>query len=45
VRLFEAAPDPKRFLRVEGAHHNDVFASATLLDTIASFPRRDVGAG
>lgn len=37
VRLFEAAPEPKRFLRVEGAHHNDVFASEALLDAIARF--------
>jgi fermentation-respiration switch protein FrsA (DUF1100 family) len=37
VRLFEAAAEPKRFLRVEGAHHNDVFASAELLDAIARF--------
>jgi hypothetical protein len=27
-RLFEAAPEPKRFLRVEGAGHNDVLAVA-----------------
>ena len=37
VRLFEAASEPKRFLRVEGAHHNDVFASGELLDAIARF--------
>lgn len=24
-RLFEAAPDPKEFLEIEGAHHNDLF--------------------
>jgi fermentation-respiration switch protein FrsA (DUF1100 family) len=37
VRLFEAAAEPKRFLRVEGAHHNDVFASTGLLDAIGRF--------
>jgi fermentation-respiration switch protein FrsA (DUF1100 family) len=38
-RLFEAAPEPKRFHRIAGASHNDVFASAALLDTIAAFAR------
>jgi uncharacterized protein len=35
--LYAAAPDPKQFLRIEGAHHNDIFASGTLLDAIAQF--------
>ncbi len=43
VRLFEAAPEPKRFLRVQGAHHNDVFASAELLDAITRFAEEAVG--
>jgi uncharacterized protein len=43
VRLFEAANEPKRFLRVEGAHHNDVFASGELLDAIARFANEAVG--
>jgi hypothetical protein len=42
-RLFAAAPEPKRFLRVRGAHHNDVFDSRELLDAIADFARDVVG--
>ena len=42
VRLFEAAAEPKRFLRVEGAHHNDVFASSELLDAIGRFAKEVV---
>ena len=38
-RLFAAAPEPKRFLRVPGAHHNDVFDAPPLLDAIARFAR------
>jgi len=38
-RLFAAAPEPKQFLRVAGAHHNDVFDSPPLLDAIAAFAR------
>jgi len=38
-RLFAAAHEPKRFFRVAGAHHNDVFASRGLLDAIADFAR------
>jgi hypothetical protein len=38
-RLFAAAPEPKRFVRVPGAHHNDVFDSGALLDAITSFAR------
>jgi len=36
-QLYAAAPGEKRFLRVRGAHHNDVFASDALLDEIAAF--------
>jgi len=36
-RLFAAAREPKRFLRIAGAHHNDVFESTRLLDAIAEF--------
>ena len=43
VRLFEAASEPKRFLRVQGAHHNDVFASTELLDAIARFANEAAG--
>jgi fermentation-respiration switch protein FrsA (DUF1100 family) len=35
--LFAAANHPKRFLRVAGAHHNDVFASPELIEAIAAF--------
>jgi fermentation-respiration switch protein FrsA (DUF1100 family) len=37
VKLFEAAEEPKKFLRVEGAHHNDIFASDELMDAIVRF--------
>jgi fermentation-respiration switch protein FrsA (DUF1100 family) len=43
-RLFAAAPEPKRFLRVPGAHHNDVFAPPFVLDAIATFAH-EVGRG
>jgi fermentation-respiration switch protein FrsA (DUF1100 family) len=36
-RLFEAAPEPKRFYRIAGAHHNDALGSAALLDAVAAF--------
>ncbi len=36
-RLFESAREPKRFLRVRGAGHNDVFENPALLDEIARF--------
>ncbi len=36
-RLFAAAPRPKQFLRVPGAHHNDIFAVPMVLDGIAAF--------
>jgi len=38
-RLFAAAPEPKRFVRVPGAHHNDVFEAPSLIDAIAAFAR------
>ena len=37
--LFAAAPEPKRFLRVPGFHHNDVFAAPELIPAIAAFAR------
>jgi uncharacterized protein len=36
-RLFAAANEPKRFVRVPGARHSDVLGSAALLDEIAAF--------
>jgi len=36
-RLFAAARPPKQFLRVPGAHHNDVFAVPIVLDAVAAF--------
>ena len=36
-RLFATANRPKRFLRVAGAHHNDVFAGPGLIEAIAEF--------
>jgi fermentation-respiration switch protein FrsA (DUF1100 family) len=36
-QLFAAAKQPKRFVRVPGAHHNDVLANAGLIDAIAEF--------
>jgi uncharacterized protein len=35
--LFAAAGEPKRFLRLLGAHHNDVFEHPRLLDAVAAF--------
>ena len=35
--LYAAAPEPKRFFRAEGAHHNDIFAHPGLLDAVAAF--------
>lgn len=35
--LYRAAPQPKRFLRVAGRMHNDVFFDRELLDAIAAF--------
>jgi fermentation-respiration switch protein FrsA (DUF1100 family) len=36
-RLFAAAPEPKRFVRAPGAHHNDIFDPPLVLDAIATF--------
>jgi hypothetical protein len=41
-RLFAAAAEPKRFLRVRGATHNDVLGYPELLDAIADFARQTV---
>jgi fermentation-respiration switch protein FrsA (DUF1100 family) len=38
-QLYAAAPEPKRFVRVAWARHNDIFASGELLDEIAAFAR------
>jgi fermentation-respiration switch protein FrsA (DUF1100 family) len=38
-RLFAAANEPKRFLRVPGGNHNDVFAGLGLIEAIAEFAR------
>lgn len=40
--LFAAAPEPKRFHRIGGAHHNDTLASPDLLDAVAGFAREAV---
>jgi fermentation-respiration switch protein FrsA (DUF1100 family) len=37
-RLFAAAPEPKRFVRVPGAHHNDVFRP-DVVRAVATFAR------
>jgi len=37
VALYDAAPEPKRFFRAAGFHHNDVFAAPGLIDAIAAF--------
>ncbi len=42
-QLFNAAKQPKRFFRAQGAHHNDVFAAAGLIDAIATFVRAAIG--
>lgn len=42
--LFAAAAEPKRFLRVRGATHNDVLGHPELLDAVADFARQAVGA-
>lgn len=41
-RLFAAAGEPKRFVRIPGADHNDAFAFPALLDAIARFAREAV---
>jgi fermentation-respiration switch protein FrsA (DUF1100 family) len=38
-QLFAAAPEPKRFLRIRGAGHNDVLDVPSLLDAIVGFAR------
>jgi fermentation-respiration switch protein FrsA (DUF1100 family) len=38
-QLYAAASEPKHFLRIAGAHHNDIFGSAELLDGIAEFAK------
>ncbi|MBM4242338.1 MAG: alpha/beta hydrolase [Deltaproteobacteria bacterium] len=42
--LFALAGGPKRFVRVPGLGHNDVFDSPPLLDAIAAFARESVAA-
>ena len=37
--LFAAAGEPKRFIRLPGAHHNDVLENPALFDAIADFAR------
>ncbi len=41
--LFAAAPEPKRFRRVAGAHHNDVFGAPGLIAAIAAFAHEVTG--
>ena len=41
-RLFGAAREPRRFVRVAGADHNDTLGHAELLDAIAEFSREAV---
>ena len=38
--LFVAAPEPKEFLRIDGAGHNDIFQYPQVADGIAAFARR-----
>jgi fermentation-respiration switch protein FrsA (DUF1100 family) len=38
-RLFAAAREPKRFVRIPGADHNDALGAPALLDAIARFAR------
>lgn len=40
--LFEAAHEPKEFLRVEGAGHNDIFAYPQVIEGIVEFSNRVV---
>jgi fermentation-respiration switch protein FrsA (DUF1100 family) len=35
--LFAAAREPKRFLRVAGAGHNDIFQHAAVIEEISRF--------
>lgn len=39
VALFDAAREPKRFVRAVGGHHNDVFAVPGVVEGIAAFAR------
>lgn len=41
--LFAAAAEPKRFVRVPGHGHNDVFAAPGLMPAIATFARESAG--
>lgn len=42
ARLFAAAREPKRFLRISGADHNNALGFPVLLDAVASFAREVV---
>jgi len=44
-RVFGLAPEPKRFLRIDGAMHNDVLGRRQLLDGVAAFVRESIGSG
>ena len=39
IDLFSMAPEPKEFLRVDGAGHNDIFAHPRILEALAGFSR------
>ena len=41
-RLFAAANEPKRFVRVPGATHNDVFDHPVVIREIAEFSTRSI---
>lgn len=41
-RLFAAAAEPKRFVRIAGAGHNDALGRPALLDAVAAFAREAV---
>ena len=43
-KLFEAAPEPKQLLIVEGAHHNDlsIVGGGKYIDTLAEFVRGSI---
>ena len=43
-RLFAAAREPKRFVRVAGAGHNDIFQHASVIEEISRFVRDHVPA-
>jgi len=43
-RLFAAAREPKRFVPVPGAGHNDIFGHSVVVDEIARFVREHVAA-